>query len=278
MRLGMTTLTWASMNIDAYIRHVLCGLRQLRDLVSSVNDIIENRIENNLKAVSKARLIDLPQNASFTVSDFLSIQRSHIMSRAVILQNKNIEIESAVDDLVEQIKSYEFDSPDEFVKEEDIFKLREHYNQFMYQALLHSAKNSMNTLKKRIGSRGNNIINSSRPFFEVNVHLIPPFVSLSPSLDDIQDCINKSAQTILSCYKSVIDWKHRCSDGCPRAFFERITRDIELVRVALLLTGCIQGIRNTVSDYLNSFSKVRSRSFGRATTLFSTNSCSGLYL
>jgi dynein heavy chain, axonemal len=27
----------------------------------------------------------------------------------------------------------------------------------------------------------------------------------------------------------------------------------EIVRVALLLTGCIQGIRNTVQDYLNSF-------------------------
>jgi hypothetical protein len=42
----------------------------------------------------------------------------------------------------------------------------------------------MNTLKKRIGSRkGTNIINASKPFFEVDVQLIPPFVSLSPSLD-----------------------------------------------------------------------------------------------
>ena len=39
-------------------------------------------------------------------------------------------------------------------------------------------------------------------------------------------------------------------------FFDRMTKDIELVRVALLLTGCIQGIRNTVADYLNSFIKV----------------------
>jgi dynein heavy chain len=260
MRLGMTTLTWASMNIDAFIRHVLSGLRQLRDLVCSINDIIEHRIENNLRVVSRARLIDLPHNASFTVSDFLSIQRSHIMSRAVMLQNKNIEVEKAVDDLVIQIRSYEFDSPHVYINEEDILKLKEHYNQFMYQALLHSAKNSMNSLKKRIGSRGNNIINSSRPFFEVNVQLIPPFVSLSPSLDDIQDCINQFAQTILSCYKNVIDWKHRRDNmndvSRHHTFFERITKDIELVRVALLLTGCIQGIRNTVSDYLSSFSKV----------------------
>lgn len=31
--------------------------------------------------------------------------------------------------------------------------LHQHYNHFMYQALLHCAKNSMNSLKKRIGSK-----------------------------------------------------------------------------------------------------------------------------
>ena len=36
----------------------------------------------------------------------------------------------------------------------------------------------------------------------------------------------------------------------------RVTKDIEIVKVALLLTGCIQGIRNTVADYLSSFSQV----------------------
>eukprot|EP00957_Ditylum_brightwellii_P204967 15341592-Ditylum_brightwellii.AAC.1 len=117
----------------------------------------------------------------------------------------------------------------------------------------------MNSLKKRIGSRGGtNILNASKPFFEVDVQLMPPTVSLSPSLDEIQECINKSAQAILSCYKTVVDWGYsKLSDEkrINHTFFERITKDIELVRVALLLTGCIQGIRNTVADYLNSFAK-----------------------
>jgi dynein heavy chain len=77
----------------------------------------------------------------------------------------------------------------------------------MYQSLLYLAKNSMIALKKRIGSRkGTNIIGTSKLFFEVDVQLIPPSVSLSPSLDEIQQCINKSAQAILSCYKKILDW------------------------------------------------------------------------
>ena len=155
------------------------------------------------------------------------------------------------------------------VYDRDIKKSWDHYNHFMYQSLLQSAKNSMNALKKRIGSRGGHqILHSSRPFFEVDVQLMPPFVSLSPSLDAIQEYTNKSAQAILSCYKTVVDWgysKLSSHEQKSHTFFERITKDIELVRVALLLTGCIQGIKNTVADYLNLF--LSTTSFGNLTKI-----------
>ena len=257
LRPGMTTLTWTSLNIHPYINHVRSGLKKLQELVTCINDIIENRIEKNLKIVSRTLLVDLPENSSFTVSEFVVMQQSHIAGQSRLLQGKNMEVESAVNDLIHQIASYRFESQDECVPEGDAAKLREHYNHIMYQALLFSAKNSMNALKKRIGSRkGTNILNASRPFFEVDVQLIPPNVSLSPSLDEIQRCINKSAQAVLSCYKKVVDWGYSSLPAEKRAshtFFDRITKDIELVKVALLLTGCIQGVRNTVAEYLDSF-------------------------
>ena len=57
---GMSTLTWTSMNIDSYLFHVHQGLKKLEQLIINVNDIIENRIENNLKNVSKVILVSLP--------------------------------------------------------------------------------------------------------------------------------------------------------------------------------------------------------------------------
>ena len=259
LRPGMTTLTWTSLNIDPYINHVHSGLNKLQELVSCINDIIENRVEKNLKIVSKTLLVDLSDDSSFTVSEFVVMQQSHISGESRLLQGKNIEIENAVSDLVQQIVTYQFESQIDGIPEKDISKLRDHYNHFMYQALLCSAKNSMNALKKRIGSRkGTNIINASKPFFEVDVQLMPPYVSLSPSLDEIQKCINKSAQAVLSCYKKIADWGYSSLPKEKRSthtFFNRITKDIELVKVALLLTGCIQGIRNTVADYLDSFKK-----------------------
>ena len=51
LRPGMIMLTWTSMNIDAYKSHIHAGLRKLEELVVNINDIIENRIEKNLKMV-----------------------------------------------------------------------------------------------------------------------------------------------------------------------------------------------------------------------------------
>lgn len=52
---------------------------------------------------------------------------------------------------------------------QEVSKLKRHYNHFMYQALLHCAKNSMNALKNRIQTK---TLNGSKhatqkPFFEV---------------------------------------------------------------------------------------------------------------
>lgn len=56
------------MNIDSYLTHVHQGLNKLEQLIINVNDIIENRIENNLKNISKVLLVSLPHdNVTFTL-------------------------------------------------------------------------------------------------------------------------------------------------------------------------------------------------------------------
>ncbi len=64
----------------------IIGLQKLEELVTNVNDIIENRIEKNLKLVSKALLVDLPRDKSFTLEDFVRCQQEHIKVQAVLLQ------------------------------------------------------------------------------------------------------------------------------------------------------------------------------------------------
>ena len=51
------------MNIDQYIHTVWMELNKLEQLVRSVNDIMEARIDSNLKHVNRIMLIDLPEEA-----------------------------------------------------------------------------------------------------------------------------------------------------------------------------------------------------------------------
>ena len=93
-----------------------------------------------------------------------------------------------------------------------------------------------------------------RPFFDVDVQLAVPAVRLSPSLEDIQKAINKAAQAVLRCTKKLYDWGQRDLSAANRiTFFHKIAKDIEIVRVVLLLTGSIQGLKNQVSEYLQTF-------------------------
>jgi len=78
LRSGMTTLTWTSMNIDSYKVHEQQGLQRLQQLVTNIYDIIEHRMENNLKIRSRTLLVKLPMDVSFTVMDFVATQKSHI--------------------------------------------------------------------------------------------------------------------------------------------------------------------------------------------------------
>lgn len=51
----------------------------MEQLIINVNDIIENRIENNLKMVSKVVLVSLPQDTKpLTLENFVQMQNDYI--------------------------------------------------------------------------------------------------------------------------------------------------------------------------------------------------------
>jgi len=101
IRPGMITLTWTSMNIDSFIEDVNIALKRLENLIIYINDIIENRIENNLKKVSKVILVNLPNNMQpMSLEKFVEVQQTHINNFNYFLMSKNEEIERAVDDLL----------------------------------------------------------------------------------------------------------------------------------------------------------------------------------
>lgn len=76
LRPGLVTLTWTSINIDGYLNTLKNCLGELESLIINVNDIIENRIENNIDNISKTVLVDLPVSSmTFTLDEFVDMQQ-----------------------------------------------------------------------------------------------------------------------------------------------------------------------------------------------------------
>ncbi|OQS05067.1 dynein heavy chain, outer arm [Thraustotheca clavata] len=281
IRPGMVTLTWTSMNIDAYKVQVHLGLQRLEELINSVNDMIENRVEKNLKVVSKAVLVILPTNQSFALDDFVRAQEKNVSAVTTMLSAKNTEVENAVEDVLRLISEFTVDSPEVKTKSLDSSSssvalpnlvnlpehsldtenqeaFRTHYKTLMYRALLNCTKSSLNAIKKRVCSKaGTGFLFLERPFFEVDVQLSVPSVRLSPSLEDIQRAINRSAVAVLKCSKSLYTWGQQevFPETSRVTFFDRLGCDTEIIKVALLLTGALHGTKNQVHEYLSNFKK-----------------------
>ena len=77
---GMVSLTWQSMNIDAYLERIHLGLEQFDELIDKINDIIDNRIEFNLKLLARTVLVSMPADASFTLQEFVNLQVTKVLS------------------------------------------------------------------------------------------------------------------------------------------------------------------------------------------------------
>lgn len=258
LRPGMITLTWTSMNIDAYKHHIHTGLAKLEELVTNINDIIENRIEKNLKVVSKTILVDIPSDRSTQLSDFVAMQEKRIRAQSKFLHGKNVEIEHAVNDLMELVQSYTLDPHIEPVSQEEIANVKRNYRYKMYCALLKCTKNSLNLIKERVGNRGSanggGFLFVERPFFELFVNLQTPKVQITPDLEDVQNAINKSALAVLKCSKSLYDWgQDQIPEESRKTFFDEITCDLQIAVVCLLLTGSVQGLKQNVTKYLERF-------------------------
>jgi dynein heavy chain len=253
LRPGMVTLTWTSMNIDAFIEKVQKGLQRLEQLVHAVNDIIDNRIENNIKMIGGVVLVKLPEDSrALSLEEFVETQQQHIVEQAELLISKNLEIERSVDDLLTCVAQYPLDSNIEDIDMHAIRIVKQYYFWYFYQALLNATQTSLDMMKARIcGSRGA----AGSSFFEVNLVLEDDEIRMVPSLEDIQKAINRAATAVLSCSKRMVGWGQINGDDSRESYYRIIAQDKEVVKVILLLTGAIQGTKNKIFDYLATFKK-----------------------
>ena len=257
IRPALTTMTWTSMNIETFLYSLHQVLSRFEFLVTQLNDIISNRVQKNLDYVSNMLVLNIPQDRCFNLRGFTAEQKKYIETCTEVLKGKNVEIERAVNDLIEAVQSYQLDPSIEKTSEFDCNRVRLHYCHLMYHALLSVTKGSLNVLKGRMVQRASKKGPGYQPLFEVDLSLQVPEVCFSPSLDDVQETINTVAREVLQCTKSVLDWG--VSDSAEargrRSFLEKLAADKNLAIVLLMLSGAIEDLKNSAQQNLEKFHK-----------------------
>lgn len=91
-----------------------------------------------------------------------------------------------------------------------------YFNQKTIDALVRCTRFSLDFLRKAMQSvsrynTSEDVVNSSRPrgaFFFADIILELPQIVLKPSLDDIQQNLNKAVQVILKTTQNMYEWRH----------------------------------------------------------------------
>jgi len=122
--------------------------------------------------VSNTCLLVLPNGRSFQRREFEVTQRAHLEKMTEMLVAKNIEVERAVDDLIDLVLMYPLDPEIAKPGQTDVLWVKLHYCHQLYHSVLTCVRNSTAALKRRIyytgTSRGFSL---DIPLFEVDAVL-----------------------------------------------------------------------------------------------------------
>jgi len=251
---GLRTITWSSIQLEEYIQQLFEEMSKARAIIEQCRDLYENRVVSNLSFICKLNLVRIPDKLVTTAS-FISAQAETIKAGNFTLNQKSMEIEIAVSDIISfVIKPHQRPRAIAMIEQGGQDVLVTVWNK-LYSAVLSCLNNSFEKLKARIKiSFASGLLTLAQPFFKVDIELLPPQVKASPSIDDVQHAVNRTAKAILSAMK-ITPWRSLTEQSLERIFniSERVLRSIEVVRGVLMLTGSIESTRKKVMEHIQQF-------------------------
>ncbi|KAM6127972.1 dynein axonemal heavy chain 8 [Pterocles gutturalis] len=331
LRQGLTMLTWSSVTLENFFQEADQALYIFKQFLKKVKDLSEVQIGLILKEISNTLLIDLPVDGPIKVQNMLNCNEAHTKECAELLSHKSMHIEDAVQELLSIFeKNYEIkdskknpekrvvrvkekcivfgeneeeredtsaaphgdnrkgiDKKDEFKK-----KSREVVAYFSHQlqdSLQTATRLSLDSLKKRIFVP--NKFEEVPSFIQAEVHLAIPNVVIVPSLDDIQQAINRMIQLILEVSRGVAQWgqrrlqksslkteqKVRSTFAAPgktgkkgekgaeevvlarklRNFYSGVAEHEDISKLVMLLSSSVNSLREEASEVLQDFQKYK---------------------
>lgn len=106
---GLHTLTWSSLNIDAYIAKVHRSLDRFETLISNINTIIKQKIDHILdnELMNSTCLLfssDYIRSKLWSPTEFLTNMREHLIDQSKIIGKKFLNIQQTFEEVENMLK------------------------------------------------------------------------------------------------------------------------------------------------------------------------------
>ena len=102
---GLIHVTWASLNVDNFLRRVEEAIAAFERFTKQVLDIFECRIQANLQLMSSTQLLSLPGSETWTVEEFLSKAQSRSKEGTELLIANSRKVEGAVKEMLALLRN-----------------------------------------------------------------------------------------------------------------------------------------------------------------------------
>ncbi|OXB65197.1 hypothetical protein ASZ78_004954 [Callipepla squamata] len=192
---GLMLLTWTSLNVKKYINTIFRKLAELELLLDRVNDLIEFRIDAVLQEMSSVPLSTEEERRS----------------KSLTSSNNSIEIQTGLSPTAKKKRK------DLELLEEEANEVLSYFNDCNIDALLKLTRSTLENIRKRI--HASSMINlpenhnaskkkaSAHPIIKTSINLSIPNIVMKPSLDEVQQALNKAVDSIVKVTEGVGQWR-----------------------------------------------------------------------
>ncbi|KAG9395874.1 Dynein heavy chain and region D6 of dynein motor [Carpediemonas membranifera] len=236
---GVTTYTWSSLQIGAFIAKVRGMLDEVQTVASKITDILNTRVRHNLGIIAHTSTVLLPRDGQvYSVDEYVAEQIKHARAAAVSIESHSQLAEEAVNDILSLVGG-KVDS-----HAADAFFNQCHDD--TYVAIYTATYHSLRFLLARLPAITTEEIDptSAQPLFSVSLELRIPQYAYSPSLNDVGTALTEIVQSAIGATKRVYRWSQArpppTSTEVPEgleSFFTQISQSPTITKQCLVATG-----------------------------------------
>ncbi|KAF8766676.1 Dynein heavy chain 5 like protein [Argiope bruennichi] len=284
---GMTTITWSSLNIDTFLEKYCETVTHVESLFDRLCRILNHRVDETLSQVADVELCPLPPENPVTIEVFSSTLSTSAAEGADFLEKRSHAVEDAVQEVIEVfVKESSINEEEEKSKQQrrkitDVsVGLQQQCSKKLLESVITSICDSLeillySTSYNETASPEDNLM--KHPWFKAEVHLKDKKLVMVPSLDDIQEVVNKAAMDIISASRQIIQWQYKDpgrdddkfgKESClyksqsksdisttGLTLFRQVSEDKEVLQLYGSIQTCLKNTKLELDNYLELFSK-----------------------